>query len=114
MLNCPVCSTGMTETEKAGVTIDTCPKCRGVWLDRGELEKIGERFAADRDPSARAFAAKEDSGRDLSRPAADRGQDRYDRPRQYDDRRRDDDDDDDYRRHGEKKSGVRRFMDFFD
>lgn len=104
----------MMETEKAGVTIDTCPKCRGVWLDRGELEKIGERLAGDRDPPAREVAARGDSGRDLSRPVADRGHDRYDRPRQYDDRRRYDDDDDDYKRHGEKKSGVRRFMDFFD
>lgn len=105
----------MTETEKAGVTIDTCPKCRGVWLDRGELEKIGERVAADREPSARQLAASGDSDRDLNRPSADRGKDRYDRPRQYDDRRRyDDDDNDDYQRHGEKKSGVRRFMDFFD
>lgn len=112
MLNCPVCSTAMTEVDKAGVTIDTCPKCRGVWLDRGELEKLGERLARDDDrpprEAAAAYAPREDR-----RPASYRDDDRDDRPRQYDDRRRYDDDDDD-RRYGHKKSGMRRFMDFFD
>lgn len=34
-------------TDRQGVEIDYCPKCRGVWLDRGELDKIIERSAAD-------------------------------------------------------------------
>lgn len=110
MLNCPVCSTGMTEVEKAGVTIDTCPKCRGVWLDRGELEKLGERLARDDDRPPREYVA---SG-ETARPVAYRDDERYERPRQYDDRRRYDDDDDDYKRYGQKKSGMKRFMDFFD
>lgn len=40
-MNCPVCdNVKMREVEKAGVTIDTCPQCKGVWLDRGELDKL--------------------------------------------------------------------------
>ncbi|MCU0710889.1 MAG: zf-TFIIB domain-containing protein [Pirellula sp.] len=38
---CPVCSqTTLLMTERQGVEIDYCPKCRGVWLDRGELDKL--------------------------------------------------------------------------
>jgi hypothetical protein len=39
-------------TERQGVEIDYCPQCRGVWLDRGELDKIIER--SDSEPSSRA------------------------------------------------------------
>ena len=43
-MNCPVCSdTSLVIAERQGVEIDYCPKCRGVWLDRGELDKIIER-----------------------------------------------------------------------
>lgn len=45
-MNCPSCSTTLTMTERNGVEIDYCPQCRGVWLDRGELDKIIERSAA--------------------------------------------------------------------
>ncbi len=45
-MNCPVCKeTGLVISERQGVEIDYCPKCRGVWLDRGELDKIIERSA---------------------------------------------------------------------
>ena len=40
MLQCPVCGTAMREIERFGVMIDICPSCKGVWLDRGELDKI--------------------------------------------------------------------------
>lgn len=41
MMNCPRCgSTSLDERERSGVTVDVCPSCRGVWLDRGELEKL--------------------------------------------------------------------------
>lgn len=40
MLNCPLCRVPMREVSKEGVLIDVCMQCRGVWLDRGELEKI--------------------------------------------------------------------------
>ena len=40
---CPVCKTGLALSDRQGVEIDYCPQCRGVWLDRGELDKIIER-----------------------------------------------------------------------
>lgn len=46
-MKCPVCSTELRMTDRQGVEIDYCPQCRGVWLDRGELDKIIERSAAD-------------------------------------------------------------------
>lgn len=39
-LKCPNCSSEMDIRTKYGVEIDNCPRCKGVWLDRGELEKI--------------------------------------------------------------------------
>lgn len=39
-MNCPVCETQMKEIEKYGVDIDICPQCKGVWLDKGEIDKI--------------------------------------------------------------------------
>ncbi|MBK8967969.1 MAG: zf-TFIIB domain-containing protein [Saprospiraceae bacterium] len=43
---CPVCKKSLTNTTRSGVEIDYCPNCRGVWLDRGELEKIIARSIA--------------------------------------------------------------------
>jgi Zn-finger nucleic acid-binding protein len=40
LLVCPNDGTGMQEVNRNGVLIDICPQCRGVWLDRGELEKL--------------------------------------------------------------------------
>lgn len=40
---CPVCKVPLVMSERQGVEIDYCPQCRGVWLDRGELDKILER-----------------------------------------------------------------------
>lgn len=46
-MKCPVCTTvDLALAERQGVEIDYCPQCRGVWLDRGELDKIIERFHA--------------------------------------------------------------------
>ena len=42
-MNCPVDGTLLQMSERQGIEIDYCPKCRGVWLDRGELDKIIER-----------------------------------------------------------------------
>ena len=42
-MQCPVCNVDLVMSERSGVEIDYCPKCRGVWLDRGELDKIIER-----------------------------------------------------------------------
>lgn len=44
-MKCPSCSADLLLSERQGVEIDYCPSCRGVWLDRGELDKIIERSA---------------------------------------------------------------------
>lgn len=46
-MNCPVCGVELNISERQGIEIDYCPKCRGIWLDRGEIDKIIERSAAD-------------------------------------------------------------------
>jgi uncharacterized protein len=45
-MKCPNCEETLVMTDRQGVEIDYCPKCRGVWLDRGELDKIIERSVA--------------------------------------------------------------------
>jgi len=42
-MKCPACSIDLVMSERSGIEIDYCPTCRGVWLDRGELDKIIER-----------------------------------------------------------------------
>lgn len=44
---CPVCKVGLQMSDRQGIEIDYCPQCRGVWLDRGELDKIIERSARE-------------------------------------------------------------------
>ena len=48
---CPVCHVGLSMTDRQGVEIDYCPQCRGVWLDRGELDKIIERSGSAATPA---------------------------------------------------------------
>lgn len=90
-MHCPRCEVEvLDEKTRDGVTIDTCPSCRGVWLDRGELERL----------IARALPAREERDDEPKRGAfARRGRDERDEPEgrrdRRDDRRRDDDDDDD-------------------
>jgi Zn-finger nucleic acid-binding protein len=43
---CPNDGTALVMSERQGIEIDYCPTCRGVWLDRGELDRIVERSAA--------------------------------------------------------------------
>ncbi|QPQ55275.1 zf-TFIIB domain-containing protein [Allosphingosinicella flava] len=51
---CPVCQVPLVMSERQGVEIDYCPQCRGVWLDRGELDKIIERSQENTAPAAPA------------------------------------------------------------
>lgn len=51
-MKCPVDDEMLVMTERSGVEIDYCPKCRGIWLDRGELDKIIERSAGAAPQSA--------------------------------------------------------------
>ena len=51
-MKCPVCNNvDLVMSERQGVEIDYCPQCRGIWLDRGELDKILERAAVPTPPS---------------------------------------------------------------
>ena len=45
-MQCPVCNVPLNMSNRQEVEIDYCPQCRGVWLDRGELDKIIERSVA--------------------------------------------------------------------
>ncbi len=62
-MKCPVCKdVTLLMAEKNGVEIDYCPECRGIWLDRGELDKIVERGrSAERD--YREYERRHDEGR---------------------------------------------------
>jgi Zn-finger nucleic acid-binding protein len=61
-MKCPIDGTPLVMTERTGVEIDYCPQCRGVWLDRGELDKIIERSAVSQ-PSRPEPRRDEDSDR---------------------------------------------------
>jgi Zn-finger nucleic acid-binding protein len=51
-MKCPVCNEpDLVMSERQGIEIDYCPKCRGVWLDRGELDKLIDRSAAQPQPT---------------------------------------------------------------
>jgi Zn-finger nucleic acid-binding protein len=105
VLTCPVCQGQMREMNKDGVLIDVCTQCRGVWLDRGELEKLASFM-----PPMEAYRPPRD-------PRASYDDDYRGRRPDYDD------DDDDRRYRGEhrdehrghyQKSKMSRFLDFFD
>ena len=52
-MKCPVCADAdLVMSERQGIEIDYCPKCRGVWLDRGELDKIIERSGPTSQPAS--------------------------------------------------------------
>lgn len=51
---CPNCRVELNLTERQHIEIDYCPQCRGVWLDRGELDKMIERSQRDMEPAPAA------------------------------------------------------------
>ncbi len=63
-MECPIDKSTLQMTERAGVEIDYCPKCRGVWLDRGELDKIIEK--SDSQPSVTPPTRDSDSHHDTN------------------------------------------------
>jgi len=69
---CPIDGTELKMADRSGVEIDYCPKCRGVWLDRGELDKIIERSAGP------AQAAEAPPPRSRDHDAGRFDSDRYD------------------------------------
>lgn len=96
-MKCPIDGADLVLADRAGVEIDYCPQCRGVWLDRGELDKIIERSAEYAGPGGGTGA--------YAPPPDPRGYDRGD----HDGRRRDHDgrrgDDHDSRRGGRRRRG---------
>ncbi|GGD14948.1 zf-TFIIB domain-containing protein [Nocardioides daphniae] len=70
-MKCPNDSATLVMSERLGVEIDYCPECRGVWLDRGELDKILERAEADVSRSTPAPPAPPQNAQYGNRPAYD-------------------------------------------
>lgn len=105
---CPVCKTvELKMTERQGIEIDYCPTCRGVWLDRGELDKLIERALSYGGTAAPSPAP---APTPAPAPQASYAPPPPSRPAYDSDRReRYDDDDDDYRRRG--YSSERRYDD---
>ena len=93
-MKCPNCNETLLMTQRNNVEIDYCPSCRGVWLDKGELDKLLE--------------FDERRGRDDNRPYDDRNREE---PRRYDERR-DKDYYEDRHKYPKKKKGF--LGDFFD
>lgn len=101
-MKCPVDDETLVMADRNGVEIDYCPKCRGVWLDRGELDKIIERAAA---PSTGSQDARRSERRD-ERRSDDYRDDRRDERR--DERRDDYHRDDDRRYYSDEHRGGRK------
>ena len=59
-MKCPNCDVALTMADRQGIEIDYCPQCRGVWLDRGELDKIIERTATTTAPSQPSAPKRKD------------------------------------------------------
>ena len=103
-MRCPVCTdVTLAISSREGIEIDHCPQCRGVWLDRGELDKIIERAAPSVVGSAPAAAPPQPAYEE--RRYDDRyEQPRYEQPRQ-DDRYR-------YDKRRKRKSFLEEIFDF--
>lgn len=108
-MRCPVDNETLVMADRNGVEIDYCPKCRGVWLDRGELDKIIDRAAGASEPVART-APREAAPVYLPEPPRAAPQTYREEPP----RRRDHDDDDDYHRGYKKKRRESFLGDLFD
>jgi Zn-finger nucleic acid-binding protein len=85
-MKCPTDQATLVMSERAGIEIDYCPECRGVWLDRGELDKILDRAAADV-PSAPAPPPQQHERPRSEEPRY--SEPRYDAPRREEPRRDD-------------------------
>ena len=113
-MRCPVDNETLVMADRGGVEIDYCPKCRGVWLDRGELDKIIDRAAADVAPVVQPQPAA------APRPAAPYppqqpgygAQPVYQQPPYGGQRDWDDDDRDGYGRKRKKKGLLGEIFDF--
>lgn len=97
-MKCPVCkTTDLLMSERRSIEIDYCPVCRGIWLDRGELDKLIALDAGTADAAASARVTRE-SHRESPRDGHRDRDHAYENNRTYDDRRPD------YRGHKKKRS----------
>jgi Zn-finger nucleic acid-binding protein len=109
-MKCPLCSVDLVMADRQGVEIDYCPKCRGVWLDRGEIDKIIERSAAAEAAQQPAPAppppqpAPQPQASAWTQPGAGYQQVPQPSPGYW----KRDDDDDDRRKYGHSKDGYPR------
>jgi Zn-finger nucleic acid-binding protein len=106
-MTCPKCHGEMRHYERSGVTVDQCSDCRGIFLDRGELERLIDAETAWQTAQAAQGAQ---SAQGAPRPA--RQEPRYEQAR-YDDRRHDErrHDDHDYRKRKKKESFFEQLFD---
>ena len=104
-MKCPIDNATLQMTSREGIEIDYCPECRGVWLDRGELDKLIERSSADVPPPGEVRGVRED-GRPTSEHAV-----YYDDDDRHQNRHYDQDHDSE---HGRKKKKEGFMSDLFD
>lgn len=77
-MKCPVDERELLMTDREGIEIDYCPECRGVWLDRGELDKLIERSEqTERSPQSRSD--RRDGDHDRDRPHKSEKYEKYDK-----------------------------------
>ena len=107
LLMCPNDDAPMQTLERSGVQFDMCPTCRGVWLDRGELEKLMESASADGRASAPQAAPPPQQPQQIQQPQQPWGG-QPQQPQYRDDRYRHDDD---YRYKKKKRDSI---FDIFD
>ena len=99
-LTCPKCRASMRTYERSGVTVDQCTECRGIFLDRGELEKLVDAEISYNGPQT------------VQQPVPQQ-QPRYEEKR-YEDKRRYDNDRDRYQQYPQRKKKKSFFDELFD
>lgn len=109
-MRCPIDGETLVMADRNGVEIDYCPKCRGVWLDRGELDKIIERAAGPATMAAPSIASASSAPVTLTEPG--RNAQRQEQPRASKDRDRDDFDDRRYDKRKRRDSFLSELFDF--
>ena len=97
-MKCPVCDVPLSISSREGIEIDFCPQCRGVWLDRGELDKIIERAGAAMSPPVASGREQRYAAPPPREEWSDRRYERHDR----------DHDRYDYDDHGHRKKRKKR------
>lgn len=76
-MNCPVCNVELRMGDRFGIELDYCPQCRGVWLEKGKLDRIIEKAAA---PRPEPYG---DAGRESERRFGYRGDREYEHEHEH-------------------------------